>query len=96
MEADLARSASFREVVVLDDDARYDVASLVAPVRSADGGACLLVRVSQLPAASQGSTVKAWITALKRAAAHVERALEQGTGRARLDAYHAWLTARDA
>jgi flavin reductase (DIM6/NTAB) family NADH-FMN oxidoreductase RutF len=59
----------------LDDDERYDIGSLVLPVRDRDEAFTLTLRLAQLPLQVTGRTVKQWIDDARQ----VVRILEQGT-----------------
>ena len=45
----------------LDDTERYDIGSLVLPVRDRSGNYTLTLRLAQLPARASGHTVKQWL-----------------------------------
>jgi flavin reductase (DIM6/NTAB) family NADH-FMN oxidoreductase RutF len=58
----------------LDDTQRYDIGSLLLPVRDRNGSFTLTLRLSQLPLGATGRTVKQWIDDARS----VVRVLEQG------------------
>ena len=45
----------------LSDDQRYDIGSLVLPVRDRNGAFTLTLRLAQLPPQSTGATIKRWL-----------------------------------
>jgi len=63
------------EVVELDDAETYDVGSLAVPVHNPEGGVSMVLRLMQLPQGASARQVRAWVDALKGAAAKTERAL---------------------
>jgi flavin reductase (DIM6/NTAB) family NADH-FMN oxidoreductase RutF len=57
-----------------DDNERYDLGSVVMPVRDRDGNYTLTLRLAQLPPQSDGATIKQWLDEARR----VVDVLEQG------------------
>lgn len=60
------------DVRAIEPGTVYDVGSIVVPVRDGNGDVTLTLRLGQLPAGADGSTVLAWIERLKQARAWVE------------------------
>ena len=61
----------------LDDVERYDVGSLVLPVRDRNGRFTLTLRLAQLPLWTTGATVKQWLADARSVAAILERCSAQ-------------------
>ncbi|MFV0457545.1 MAG: flavin reductase [Actinomycetales bacterium] len=59
----------------LDDDARYDVGSIVAPVRNGQGEVMLTLRAGQVPPQVSGREVRRWIERTRSAATRIEALL---------------------
>lgn len=59
----------------LEQDATYDIASLVIPVCDAKGEYTLTLRLTQLPRGSSGTQVEAWIREARKVKSHIEAEL---------------------
>jgi DNA-binding IclR family transcriptional regulator len=57
----------------LDDAQRYDIGSMVLPVRDRDGHCTLTLRLAQLPPRATGATVKQWLVDARSVVAALER-----------------------
>jgi flavin reductase (DIM6/NTAB) family NADH-FMN oxidoreductase RutF len=57
----------------LDDVQRYDVGSLVLPVRDDSGDYTLTLRLARLPLQASGATIKRWLTDARAVVAILER-----------------------
>ncbi len=62
----------------LSDDQRYDIGSLVLPVRDRNGAFTLTLRLAQLPPQSTGATIKRWLDDARSIVAILENGGTQG------------------
>ncbi|WP_455901770.1 flavin reductase [Rhodococcus gordoniae] len=71
--ATIRRSDVDYRVQELDRAGRYDVGSLVFPVRDSEGRCTLTLRLAQLPLRSTGATVAEWVSHARSAVTALER-----------------------
>lgn len=64
----LSEMSPFHEPEQIDDDERYDVLRIAAPVYDAAGTVVLVLRLAALPPQATGAQVKEWIAQLQQAA----------------------------
>lgn len=89
----LAENKCFFEDVELVADRTYTVGGIVAPVRNPEGDISMVLRVTQLQGKVSGDVVGQWISAVKGAAADVERDLARAAGQVALRDYRDWYAA---
>ncbi|MER1996085.1 MAG: flavin reductase [Arthrobacter sp.] len=75
----ISRTSSSYAPVSLDPGQSYDVDSVLAPVRDADGKVRLVLRLSGLPGPASGEAVRAWAGQLMQSAGSAESLLGAGT-----------------
>lgn len=80
VRARIARAAVCYRVRTIEATERYDIGSIVAPVRDAQGNLCHILRLSQLPRGASGQVVRLWIESLQGAARRVSAKLEDCSG----------------
>lgn len=68
VRARIARAAVCYRVRTIEADRRYDVGSVLVPVRDLQGNLCHVLRLAQLPRDASGQVVRLWIEALQAAA----------------------------
>ncbi|MFI5957352.1 flavin reductase [Cryptosporangium sp. NPDC051539] len=68
----MAEAMQYLDTGELDEDARYDIGGLMAPVLREAGGVAMLLRLAQLPSSATGRQVKQWADELRAAATAVE------------------------
>ncbi len=78
VRAVIADSQDLFEMVDVADEQRYDMASIVVPVRLGDGRVPMILRATQLPQDVDGLTVRGWIRALRATVARVGADLGAG------------------
>lgn len=74
--ANLAKSAEFHECETIEESATYDVLTLAAPVRDADGNVVIALRLTLLPTGATGAQVLQWKDELIAACKRVEARLQ--------------------
>lgn len=72
----IARAAVCYRVRTIEAGERYDIGSIVAPVKDAEGNLCHILRLSQLPRGASGQVVRLWIESLQGAARRVSAKLQ--------------------
>lgn len=72
----IAKAAVCYRVRTIEATERYDIGSIVAPVRDAQGKLCHILRLSQLPRGASGQVVRLWIESLQGAARRVSGKLQ--------------------
>ena len=71
----ISRAVVCYRVRTIEATQRYDVGSIVVPVRDSHGNLCHILRMSQLPRGASGQTVRLWLEALQAAARRVSAKL---------------------
>lgn len=75
MRALISSSAVEYDVRPIEPGTRYDIGSIVVPVKDAKGEVTLTLRLGQLPGQVDGATVLEWIALLKQAGQRIEARL---------------------
>lgn len=76
----ISRAVVCYQVRTIQPERRYDIGSVVVPVKDADGKLVHVMRMSQLPRQASGQQIREWIEALKGAAKRVAADLAAGAG----------------
>ncbi len=73
IQASILKSDVDYRVQELDPGSRYDVGSLVLPIRDSEGNGTLTLRLAQLPLRASGTTVAEWVSQAMIIVAALER-----------------------